>query len=201
MNNNLLTHLKKDLKDREAAILVPKNTMHAAIFVPLIEKDNELYILFEVRAKHLKKQPGEVCFPGGKVDETDLNEEEAAIRELCEELGLEQKDIEVFAPLDVLVTPFRGIIYPFVGEIKKPELISPNKGEVEEVFLVPLSYLLETEPKQFQMNIHFEADNDFPFDLIANKKSYQNRKQSSIELFYFYNQYVIWGLTARVLQH
>lgn len=193
--------LINDLKNRERNVLVQKSTMKSAVMIPLIEKDNELYILFEVRSKNLKKQPGEICFPGGKVDKTDTNEEETARRELCEELGLSMEEIETIAPLDVLVTPFRGVIYPFVGEIKTPEFISPNKEEVEEIFLVPLTFLLENKPKTYEMNIHFEPDKDFPFHLIPNEKSYQKRTQRLTEIFYFYNNYVIWGLTAKILTH
>ncbi len=71
--------------------------------LPLIQEDGETHVLFEVRAKTLRIQPGEICFPDGRVDEEDRNEEETAIRETCEELGVKKTDVEIAAPLDVLV--------------------------------------------------------------------------------------------------
>ncbi|MFV8826801.1 NUDIX hydrolase [Alkalihalobacterium sp. APHAB7] len=196
-----LDQIKQLLAKRDAGVLKDSRALKSAVFVPIIEKDHELHILFEVRSKQLSRQPGEICFPGGKIDVTDPSEEETAKRELCEELGLTDADIATIAPLDVLVTPFRGTIFPFVGQILSPEKVSPSEHEVEEVFTVPLSFLLETEPKMYNMNIHFEPDENFPFDRIPNREAYTKRTHSFPEFFYFYDQYVIWGLTARILQH
>ncbi|OLO38812.1 coenzyme A pyrophosphatase [Alkalihalophilus pseudofirmus] len=196
-----IDQIKQKLAQREAGVLDARSSK-SAVFVPFIEKDNELHILFQVRSKQLTHQPGEVCFPGGRVDLTDTSEEETAKRELCEELGLSEADITSIAPLDVLVTPFRGTIFPYVGQILSPNNISPSEHEVEEIFTVPLSFLLQTEPELYKMNIHFEPDENFPFDLIPNREAYTTKRTQTIpELFYFYDQYVIWGLTARILHH
>ncbi|WP_216829066.1 NUDIX hydrolase [Alkalihalobacterium elongatum] len=196
-----LDQIKQLLAKRQAGVLKDARALKSAVFVPIIEKDNELHILFEVRSKQLTHQPGEICFPGGKVDVTDPSEEETAKRELCEELGLTEGDITSIAPLDVLVTPFRGTIFPFVGQILSPNNIIPSEDEVEETFTVPLSFLLETTPKTYNMNIHFEPDENFPFDLIPNREAYTKRTHTFPEIFYFYENYVIWGLTARILHH
>ncbi|WP_209122882.1 CoA pyrophosphatase [Alkalihalobacillus sp. BA299] len=196
-----IDQIKQLLEKRDAGVLKDARALKSAVFVPFIEKDNELHILFEVRSKRLTHQPGEICFPGGKVDKSDLTEEITAKRELCEELGLTEDDFTSIAPLDVLVTPFRGTIFPFVGQILSPENISPSEHEVEEVFTVPLSFLLQNKPKTYNMNIHFEPDENFPFDHIPNREAYTKRTHTFPEIFYFYNQYVIWGLTARILHH
>lgn len=198
---NQLDQIRKKFHNRKPNILGDKHSFNSSVILPLVLKDNEIHILFEVRSMELKNQPGEICFPGGKIDELDENEEFTAIRELCEELGLQFEDTVIIAQLDTLVTPFRGIIYPFVGEIKNPEAITPNMSEVSEVFSVPLSYLLEAEPKKYKMNVHLEPQADFPFDLIPNYKSYRRRTHSVTEYFYFYEHYVIWGLTARILHN
>ncbi|WP_238458019.1 NUDIX hydrolase [Alkalihalobacterium alkalinitrilicum] len=196
-----IDQIKQKLAQREAGVLDARSSK-SAVFVPFIEKDKELHILFQVRSKQLTHQPGEVCFPGGRVDLTDTSEEATAKRELCEELGLSEADITSIAPLDVLVTPFRGTIFPYVGQILSPNNISPSEHEVEEIFTVPLSFLLQTEPELYKMNIHFEPDENFPFDLIPNREAYTTKRTQTIpELFYFYDQYVIWGLTARILHH
>ena len=64
-----------------------------AVLLPLVKKEDGIHILFEERALTLKRQPGDICFPGGKVDVDDANEEYTAIRETIEELGLKREDI------------------------------------------------------------------------------------------------------------
>ena len=64
-----------------------------AVLLPLVKKEDGIHILFEERALTLNRQPGDICFPGGKVDFEDVNEEYTAIRETIEELGLKRDDI------------------------------------------------------------------------------------------------------------
>ncbi|WP_078552712.1 NUDIX hydrolase [Bacillus alkalicellulosilyticus] len=189
------------LENRPVSILGNRSFMKSAVMLPLIQKEDGLHVLFEIRALHLNSQPGEICFPGGKVDTSDDDVEATATRELCEELGLEKQMVTCYAQLDVLVTPFRGIIYPFVGEIIKPEHIRPNPDEVAKTFTVPLSHLLHTKPEVYDMNISFDAGPTFPFDKIPNKLAYNKRTHTVSEFFYYYEDYVIWGLTAKILHH
>lgn len=196
-----LSHIQNQLSGRTAGILTHTQMMNAAVILPLIKKNGELAVLFEVRAHHLNRQPGEICFPGGRIDATDLSPETAAVRELTEELGVKREEVHLIAPLDVLTTPFRGIIYPFVAELRNPTAIQVNKEEVDHVFSVPLSYLYENEPKLYEMGIHFEPGHSFPLKEIANGQSYLKRTNRVNEYFYYYDDYVIWGLTARILTH
>ncbi len=196
-----LNQIKKNLTNRTARILDSEQSMQSAVMLPLVQLDGKTHVLFEVRSQKLKAQPGEICFPGGKIDRSDINEETAARRELCEELGLSQQDVKTIAALDYLVTPFRGIIYPFVGEILNPTKMNPNKEEVDDIFTVPLSYLLNTEPECYQMNYQIVPEKKFPFHLIKNQKRYQERIGKMPQYFYFYETYVIWGITAKILHH
>lgn len=195
-----LEQIEKIFTNRNAGYLRDSRTMQSAVFIPLFMKNEELHVLFEVRSMKLKTQPGEICFPGGKIDPSDENEEMTAKRELCEELGLTTADIETIAPLDILVTPYRGTIFPYLGQITSPEKIQPNE-EVEEVFAVPLQFLLDSTPLTYKMKVSFEPDDDFPLDIIANKEAYKKRTSTNVELFYRYEKYVIWGLTGRILHH
>lgn len=197
-----LSGIKKKIGNRKQGILTENATINAAVILPLIENENgELSILFEVRAHHLKRQPSEICFPGGRIDKDDASPEDAAIRELTEELGVNKDQVELIAPLDVLVTPFRGFIYPFVARLKNAEQIQVNKEEVDHVFTVPLSFFLNYEPEMYKMGIHFEPDESFPLQKIANGTSYEKRTTYVSEYFYYYDDYVIWGITARILTH
>jgi 8-oxo-dGTP pyrophosphatase MutT (NUDIX family) len=197
---NDFSQIKQQLLNRTSSIL-GEASKKSAVIVPLVYVENELSILFEVRSKHLNKQPGEVCFPGGKIDPTDLTPKSAAIRELSEEIGIKESNIDVIASLDVLVTPFRGIIYPFVGVLDDLNDVSINHHEVDHTFTVPLSYLYKYEPKRHTMKMWFEPGDDFPIKKIANKGNYSKRNHEIQEYFYYYHNYVIWGLTARILTH
>lgn len=199
--SSLLNSIKTNLYNRPVDFIGHEQSMKSAVILPLLEKNGEIDILFQVRSQQLNNQPGEVGFPGGKIDLSDANAEAAAKRELCEELGLRANDFEVIAPLDVLVTPFRGVIYPFVGVISNVTEMKPNKDEVAEIFTVPLQHLLTTEPETFEMNMHIEPGANFPIDLIANGQAYKGRKYKLVEYFYYFDEFVIWGITAKILRH
>lgn len=186
-------------KNRSANLLGHEQMRIASVLLPLLEKDGQTHVLFQVRGKRLRTQPGEICFPGGGVEKQDKDEADTAIRETCEELGLDKKQIKMVAPLDLYVTPFHAIIHPYVGVILEPEAIRPDDFEVEEVFTVPLDYLLNYKPKLHPVHLQVKPDDSFPYHLIPRGKYYKWRTGQVPEYFYFYDQYVIWGLTARIL--
>jgi coenzyme A diphosphatase NUDT7 len=173
--------------------------MRAAVMIPLVEKEGKLHVLFEVRAQTLKRQPGEICFPGGKIDETDENEQAAAVRETCEELGLKEENIQVIESLGILIPPYSSSIYSFVGKIHDHEKITPNQDEVDEVFYVPLDFFLEKEPDSHYIHLAVKPEENFPFELIPQGKDYKWRSARLPEFFYQYDGKIIWGLTARIL--
>ncbi|WP_017728583.1 NUDIX hydrolase [Halalkalibacterium ligniniphilum] len=193
--------IKQRLESHTPNVLGQSQARHSAVLLPLIEKNGEPHLLFEVRSKNLKRQPGEICFPGGRIDPTDKTPQAASIREAVEELGVSYDDIQPIGQLDLLVTPFRGIIYPFVAELNPNAKLNPNTYEVHEVFTVPLSYLQQYQPELHHMTIQFKPSAGFPLDAIANRSAYKERKHTIPEFFYFYQDYVIWGLTARILRH
>lgn len=202
-DNNVaeVKHIISQLANRKIHILGQEQMLNAAVLVPLIQKNNEFNLLFQVRSHEMKHQPGDVCFPGGRIDRADKDEQATAIRETCEELGLTAQDINVIAPLDIFVTPFSRIVYPFVGEVKETSNIKPNPEEVAEVFYVPLTYFLTVEPKRYDVPLQPQPEHDFPYHLIHKGKDYQWRSASIPEYFYEYNDYVIWGMTARIIVH
>ncbi|AMA71868.1 NUDIX hydrolase [Aneurinibacillus thermoaerophilus] len=173
--------------------------MRAAVMIPLVEKDGKLHVLFEVRARTLKRQPGEICFPGGKIEDGDVSEQDAAVRETCEELGLVREDIQVIETLGILIPPYSSSIYSFIGKIHDYRKISPNKNEVEEIFYVPLDFFLEKEPDVHYIHLAVKPEENFPFELIPQGKNYKWRSSRLPEFFYQYDGRIIWGLTARIL--
>ncbi len=171
-----------------------------ALFIPVIHKNGEPHILFEVRAANVP-QPGDVCFPGGKVDNTDPSTEYAAIRELCEELGIDETDVTLVGELDHMITAFGLILYSYIGVIHEDAKLNINKDEVKEVFTVPLSELKQMKPRIHDVKLEVKPEENFPFHLIPNGENYEWRQAVIKELFYEYNGYTIWGLTARILTH
>ncbi|MGO4887359.1 NUDIX hydrolase [Anaerobacillus sp. MEB173] len=200
-NQHSVESIKLQLQNRTRGILGHEKLVNSAVLLPLVEINNEIHILFELRSTKLRSQPGEICFPGGKIESGDDNEKQTAIRETCEELGINPEQVEIIAELDYMRTSFDYVIYPFVGFIKQHEKNKLNRNEVEEIFYVPLSYLLETEPECFTIDLEVKPEEGFPYHLINNGKNYKWRTKKYTECFYFYEDYVIWGLTARILQH
>lgn len=189
------------LKGRNPKILGEDDFFRVSVLLPLVEKDGEIHVLFEVRASHMRRQPNEVCFPGGKMDQNDPSAMHCAIRETTEELGITEQDISNVIPLDYLVSAFGTIIYPYVGYIDDLTKLRPNPDEVGSVFTVPLSYLRKTEPDIYKINFEVQPEDGFPFDLIVGGENYNWQTRQLDELFYTYEGNVIWGLTARILTH
>lgn len=169
-----------------------------AILLPIIEKDNKLQLLYEVRAEDMGTQPGEVSFPGGRIEKGE-SAREAAIRETEEELGITRDQIEIFGQIDYLVPLFNIALYPFVGYLKINSLdeLDINKAEVKEVFTVPINYFLENEPETHTISCRYEINESFPYHLIPDGEDYDWRDGEYPINFYKYNGNVIWGMTAR----
>ncbi|MDQ0351472.1 8-oxo-dGTP pyrophosphatase MutT (NUDIX family) [Alkalibacillus filiformis] len=193
--------LNKIIENHQSETLgIPDNRKYA-IIIPLIEKDGELQIVFEVRSKNMRRQPGEICFPGGKVDEDDLSTSETAVRELNEELGVQEEQVNDVEYLGLLVTPFRLSVSAYTGFITldSEKDFQPNPFEVDSIFTVPLSFFLNNRPEIHYINVDIKPDQDFPYNNIPNGKTYELQKVQYEEHFYYFKDYVIWGLTARIL--
>lgn len=189
-----------EIKQRLATNTTSSHQKDAAILLPLVHIENQVHILFQVRALSLNAQPGETCFPGGRIDREDLTPKDAALREFTEELGIEPALLTILAPLPKIESPRRGLIYPFVAEVKSLDTIQPNPDEVDDWFTIPLEYLLQNEPTIGHMKITIEPGDGFPINQIANKQAYQKKTYQMPEYFYTYNNRIVWGLTARVLE-
>lgn len=171
---------------------------HFAVIIPIVEIENEPYLIYEVRSENLRAQPGEICFPGGKVE---LNEHhsETAIRETCEELNLAREDIEIIGQIDDIVTPFNMYIHVYVGvlNVEYDEILA-NENEVKELFAVPLSYLIDYKVQEFRTESLIKLPVDFPYDKISSGREYNWRTGKYPVLFIDYQEKTIWGITARI---
>jgi ADP-ribose pyrophosphatase YjhB (NUDIX family) len=145
-------------------------------------------------------QPGDICFPGGKIELDDEGPLAAAVRETREELGLPAESIDILGPLNYMVSPIGVMMHPFVAFIRDWEKIQPNREEVSEVFVAPLDYLLAAEPLIAHMELATRPLPDFPLDILTTSYAQEWKKRTTYPvLFYQYGGHVVWGLTARVL--
>lgn len=197
MNQNFFS----DLKFRKLKINGYDNLKKFGVLVPLTCIDNEYHLIFQVRSDTMATQPGEIGFPGGGREPGDKTIIETAIRETMEEFGLKEDQITVLAHLDTLITPYNLVLRPFIAEISDYHAIVPNPAEVKEVFTVPLRFFMENEPDTYYVDVKAEINPNkkFPTDLVS--EDYQWRVGEYAVLFYKYENRIIWGFTAKIIEN
>ncbi|QBM29588.1 putative NUDIX hydrolase [Hydrogenophaga pseudoflava] len=114
----------------------------AAVLIPLVVRER-LGLLLTQRTAHLSTHSGQIAFPGGKVDAEDRDATAAALREAQEEIGLEPAHVEVLGRLPEYVTGTQFHITPVVALVQPGFTLLPNPGEVDDVFEVPLDFLMD----------------------------------------------------------
>jgi 8-oxo-dGTP pyrophosphatase MutT (NUDIX family) len=117
----------------------------AAVLVPIVMRGADFAqstILLTQRANHMSTHPGQIAFPGGKVDPQDANHQATALREAQEEVGLDPQHVQVIGELPVYVTGTAFWVTPVIALVKPEFDLKPNADEVQDVFEVPLSFLM-----------------------------------------------------------
>jgi 8-oxo-dGTP pyrophosphatase MutT (NUDIX family) len=117
----------------------------AAVLVPIVMRGPQgqhPHVLLTQRTQNLSSHPGQIAFPGGKVDATDASNEQAALREAQEEVGILPEHVQVIGTLPSYITGTAFHITPVVGLVSSEMSITPNPFEVEDVFEVPLDFLM-----------------------------------------------------------
>jgi 8-oxo-dGTP pyrophosphatase MutT (NUDIX family) len=192
MNFDILRHHKPKISDY-------KECREFSVLIPIAHYQGKQCILFQVRSGALMKQPNEICFPGGKIEpsESPFN---AAIRETCEELLIQEKSIEPLGEIDTLITPFNTMIYPFTALLHDYQGTFSN-DEVQEVFMVPLDFLMDYKPLCSYLDVQMKPKDDFPFDKIQYGRDYPWAQGKYPVYIYEYQDKVIWGITARILKN
>lgn len=195
-----LKDLKAVLARRKVGILDAQSQY--AVLVPLLRRADGLHLLYEVRAAALRRQPGEVCFPGGKLEpgEAPL---ECALRETWEELGLAREHIEVLAPLDVICGRGNFVMHSFLALVDTEAVdnctLCPD--EVESLFTVPLSALRAMPPLEYHYDLTPTVPADFPYELLGIGPDYPWRSGTESGPVYPWQGKSIWGLTGRISRH
>ncbi len=177
---DFVEEIRSLLTSRERRVIVHPSYARAAVLVPFFNKNGSCHLLFTKRTDLVKHHKGEISFPGGMVDEDDLNPEKTALREADEEIGLKEKDVQILGLLDDIVTVTQFIVTPVVGLFPYPYPFQTSQIEIAELIEVPLSFLLAQE-------------NFTEHEIIR-----MGRSESVFA--YQYEGHVIWGATARILK-
>ena len=177
---------------------IPIQSSGAAVLIPLVEGAANVQIILELRAYDLDVQPGEVCLPGGRIEQ-DETPWEAAVRETCEELLLEPHQIEFIADMGSQPGPGGMPLYVFVGKLSNYKG-SYSPAEVDHTFTLDLDWLLQHDPTVYDVRMTPSYPDDYPWELIPGGRSYPWRAQVNQVPFYLQTEPLIWGATARVLK-
>lgn len=181
-----LSRLLEEGRARDVALLPgdgpaaarPATTVKAGVLVAITDRPDPGVILTQ-RPDHMRKHPGQVAFPGGRMDETDEDEIAAAIREAHEEVALPPDAVRVIGTTDpyVTITGFR--VTPVLAVIPPDLPLHPNEGEVAAIFETPLSFLLD------------------PANHLTNTLDWNGGKRTYHEMFWENRR--IWGATAAMI--
>lgn len=177
-------------------------TARYAVLVPLVELDDELHLLYEVRAATLRRQPGEVCFPGGRMEQGE-SAQECALRETQEELSIPPDAIRVLGPLDFICHRSGFVMYPILALVEEQAVkkLIPNPDEVDTAFLVPLSALRSMSPEQYRYELIPNPGENFPYERVGISRDYCWQSGVESGFIYPWQDKAIWGLTARITRH
>jgi 8-oxo-dGTP pyrophosphatase MutT (NUDIX family) len=151
----------------------------AAVLIPVVDHP-EPTVLLTQRSAHLNDHAGQISFPGGKIDPTDISPLDAALREAWEEVGLDREFVDPIGYLDLYGTAFGFRILPTVARVRPGFTLRVSEAEVDDAFEVPLAFLMN--PANHQMH---------------------SKEFRGIERWYYampYEERYIWGATAGILR-
>lgn len=138
----MITTLRERLKDyrpRKLAFDYPE----ASVLVPITNSKSDPEIILTQRAAHMKTHRGQVAFPGGRREDRDPDLISTALRESHEEIGLPPEAVEIISPLSQVISRYGILVSPFVGLVSGEDELKANPAEIDSIFRVPISFLLE----------------------------------------------------------
>lgn len=162
----------------------------ASVLVPLVMREAGLQVLLTRRTDHLRDHAGQISFPGGRAEPTDLDEVDTALRETEEEVGLSRNLVEVIGQLPMYVTVTGYKVTPVVGLVQPDFSLALDKFEVAEAFEVPLSFLMTpAHHRRHAVQVAGQSREFLSMPWQGSDRSGAGR------------EYYIWGATAAMLRN
>ena len=190
--------LRRRYGDHEPALLGARHSY--AVLCPLVEQEDGLHLIFEVRARGVS-QPGEVCFPGGRMEPGE-SPAQCALRETEEELSIPSDEITLLGTPDFICNQSGFLLRPVLGLVSAQGFaaLSASADEVAEVFTAPLSFFKETPPDERHYDLLPVVAEDFPYETVGIPRDYRwNRGRVDIPIWYWQG-HAVWGMTARLVR-
>lgn len=173
-----------------------------AVLCPFVDTNEGLSLLLEVRASTLRRQPGEVCFPGGRMEDSE-DAITCALRETEEELEIHRAEIQILGQSDFVANPAGFTLQPVLGLVS-PEGFSqlhPSPAEVAEAFVVPVTFFRNIPPDLYVYRLTTSGPPDFPYEAVGIPSDYRWSSGQVPVPVWFYQGHAIWGMTARIIQN
>ena len=142
-------------------LIVRPGLRRAAVLVPVVDRRPEATMLLTIRTEKMRSHPGQVAFPGGAVDPGDASPEAAALRETAEEIGLGAGDVEIVGRMPDYVAGSGYRIAPVLGIVRPDYFATVNEDEVDDLFEVPLAFLMNPANHQRGSRIWQERERFF----------------------------------------
>ena len=171
----------------------PLRERTAAVILLLREGLQGPELLFERRSAALRRQPGEVCLPGGGVEEGE-SPQQCVLRECAEELGL--TELQLLGHVESLRHSTGERVEVFAGRVDSSAELKLQPSEVAEVFAVPLSWFREHEPKTARMVLVPDVERSSP----ELRELLPHYGRESISPLWLWEGRPIWGMTARIVR-
>ena len=151
----------------------------ASVLFPIVLRQSGPSVLLTQRTAHLKDHPGQISFPGGRVEPADASPAATALREAQEEIGLAARHVEILGYLPEYRTGTGFRVTPVVAVVKPPFDLRPEPGEVAEIFEVPFSFLMDS----------------------ANHQQHSQHYRGKLRHYFAmpYGEYFIWWATAGII--
>ena len=135
--------LRVSLSGRAPTVEAAEGASPAGVLVPLQLRGDSWHVILNRRSDHVSQHAGEIAFPGGRLEPSDSDMQECALRESWEEMGIRPADVDVLGPLNSCLTRTNFLVWPIVGVVPHPYDFTPDAREVAEVIEVPLEHLLD----------------------------------------------------------
>lgn len=169
-----------------------------AVLCPLIEEEDGLRLLFEVRSAAVH-QAGETCFPGGRM-EAGETPAACALRETEEELAIPSSEVRLLGQGDFIYSQRGFLLRPLPGLVSPAGLAAmrPSPAEVADVFSVPLDYF-RRPPERYTYDLIPRVPDGFPYEAVGIPRDYPWATGRVEVPVWTYQGRVIWGMTARIV--